>query len=714
MKPPILSILFASLALCVSVARAQVQPLEQRSIELNVDSGYVQNDGVERGVVFSHLVRDPEATWLRLRFRRASLGAAAAGGKPTILRLTSLLDGAVQTLDAEHLLQWRFTSAYFNGNMVLVEVIADPGAGTSRVQIVDGWAGVPGGDRTICGPDDDRLPSSDPRVARVVPIGCSAWLFDDANRTLLTAGHCAGSDMQVAEFNVPLSNSSGNIQHPHPDHQYPIDTSSVQETASGVGNDWAYFGCFPNSNTLLTPAQAQGDWFALAAPPAPGGQTIRITGFGTMPSPPEWNQAQKTHTGPYMTFSGTRVTYQTDTTGGNSGSPVIREDTGEAIGIHTHGGCTSGGGANQGTASTHNGLQNALANPQGVCVPVPTLDFNFPNGLSGLIDPSGAVLRVEVIGRAGGTPQQGTGALHYTIGGPEIDLPMTEVAPNIYDAVFPAFDCGTRVDYYFSAETTDSDVVTSPANAPLSMHSGVVGDAFAFGFDDDFENDLGWTVTNSGGLSAGTWERGTPMGLGDRGDPYRDADGSGQCFLTDPADGDTDVDGGSTTLTSPTMDATIGDAHITYHRWFSNSSGNNGGQDPFVIEVSDDDGATWAGLETVGPAGAEVDGGWYHKSFRVADFVSPTDQFRIRFIASDTGAASIVEAAIDGVRMNHSATGVTCCPADLNDDGQVDVLDLLDMLHAWGSNPGHAADLDGDGNVNVLDLLVMLSAWGAC
>ena len=35
--------------------------------------------------------------------------------------------------------------------------------------------------------------------------------------------------------------------------------------------------------------------------------------------------------------------------GGNSGSPVVHEETGLAIGIHTHGGCSKSGGANSGT-----------------------------------------------------------------------------------------------------------------------------------------------------------------------------------------------------------------------------------------------------------------------------------------------------------------------------------------------------------------------------
>ena len=123
----------------------------------------------------------------------------------------------------------------------------------------------------------------------------------------------------------------------------------------GIGNDWCYFGCFANTETGLTAFQTQGEAFDLAATPPPvQGQTIRITGHGTDNSPSTWNQIQQTHAGPYISFKGSHLSYQVDTTGGSSGSPVINDDIGEAIGVHTHAGCNSGGGANNGTGSNTN------------------------------------------------------------------------------------------------------------------------------------------------------------------------------------------------------------------------------------------------------------------------------------------------------------------------------------------------------------------------
>ena len=53
------------------------------------------------------------------------------------------------------------------------------------------------------------------------------------------------------------------------------------------------------------------------------------------------------------------------------------------------------------------------------------------------------------------------------------------------------------------------------------------------------------------------------------------------------------------------------------------------------------------------------------------------------------------------------------CPGDTNFDGQVDVVDLLNVLQTWGFPTTHT-DFDQDGIVTVLDLLILLSFWGPC
>jgi serine protease len=62
-----------------------------------------------------------------------------------------------------------------------------------------------------------------------------------------------------------------------------------------------------------------------------------------------------------------------------------------------------------------------------------------------------------------------------------------------------------------------------------------------------------------------------------------------------------------------------------------------------------------------------------------------------------------------------SCTAGSPCPADINGDQQVNVIDLLTAIGAWGACPAPcAADTNNDGQVNVADLLAIVTAWGPC
>lgn len=301
---------------------------------------------------------------------------------------------------------------------------------------------------------------------------------------------------------------------------------------------------------------------------------------------------------------------------------------------------------------------------------------------------------------------------------------LTPLGGGLYEAALPPADCDETPEFYLQAASTIGTIVRLPADAPASLFSAEVG-VIGITFDDDFESDQGWTVSNGGGLTDGAWTRGTPVGGGDRGDPPTDADGSGQCYLTDNVDGNSDVDNGFTTLTSPAMDAANGMSVISYYRWFSNDTGDNPNTDRFIVEVSDDNGGSWTNLETIGPSGPGVSGGWIHAQFDLAAIggFALNDQFRIRFTAEDVGAQSVVEAGVDGVELSYEECidPQPKCPADIadsngaNPDGTVDVFDLVLLLAGWGTNgPGaNIADPPND-VIDVFDLVALLEAWGDC
>lgn len=58
-----------------------------------------------------------------------------------------------------------------------------------------------------------------------------------------------------------------------------------------------------------------------------------------------------------------------------------------------------------------------------------------------------------------------------------------------------------------------------------------------------------------------------------------------------------------------------------------------------------------------------------------------------------------------------SYAAAECDLADLNNDGHVNVDDLLMVLNEWGQEDSDA-DITGDGTVNVDDLLIVLNNWG--
>jgi hypothetical protein len=95
------------------------------------------------------------------------------------------------------------------------------------------------------------------------------------------------------------------------------------------------------------------------------------------------------------------------------------------------------------------------------------------------------------------------------------------------------------------------------------------------------------------------------------------------------------------------------------------------------------------------------------KTFRIADFVTPSANMKLRFVARDLINGSIVEAAVDDVQVLSYDCFVA---ADLNRDGKVDGADLGSTLSSWGTCPAPcAADLDGNGVVNGADLGIQLA-----
>jgi choice-of-anchor B domain-containing protein len=323
-----------------------------------------------------------------------------------------------------------------------------------------------------------------------------------------------------------------------------------------------------------------------------------------------------------------------------------------------------------------------------VDVSLPLLAFDFPNGLPDLIDPAGGTtVEVNVLPNES-EPEPGTGILHVDTGEGFAPYPMSSIGDNQYVGTFPASSCGTEVRYYVTAETTDGEVFESPSGAPANFYTTLSASGLDIAFADDFETNQGWTVQNVD-LTDGAWDRGLPLGDGSRGDPTTDFDGSGQCYLTDRASGNSDVDGGPTRLISPTFDLSGGaDYQLSYARWFANDD-NDG--DRLTVEISDNNGSTWTLIESVGGTT-----GWVHRTVRVADYITPTAQVRIRFNATDNPNDSVTEAGIDAFEIS----AVECESGTVLTDFAVTSGSLLGgtLADLVDSDDSHVSTRSGFGN----------------
>jgi hypothetical protein len=363
--------------------------------------------------------------------------------------------------------------------------------------------------------------------------------------------------------------------------------------------------------------------------------------------------------------------------------------------------------ASSGDGASATGLTEAFDIPTG-------LFFDLPGGAPLAVNPGvNAVVGVEIMDSCGDPIDPATARVFTSLdGAPFVSAPISESSPGVFDAGLPVFGCGQELRWYVAADTTLGATYTLPADAPTGFFTLVAFTDELTVLDDDFELDNGWTAGAPGDTaSSGVWARVNPNGTGAQPEDDDSADGT-VCFITGNASpgagaGTNDVDNGFTTLISPMLDCTGGEAYISYSRWYSNNLGASPNADEMPIEISNDDGANWVNVETV----TENANAWVRRTIRVADYVAPTSQVRMRFIASDLGDGSLVEAGVDEVLVSvlECVGGLV---GDLNGDGVVDTADLGILIAAFGSSDP-IADINGDGTVDTADLGILIAAFGS-
>lgn len=353
------------LGLCVMSAQ-QISSGELPT-QVQRETVLVSTEGKGEVLLHEETLVVPGARAVRICLDGASLG------KDAVIAMSDP-NGAWQCISAQDLVSWNGWSAVFNSDCVLLQVFGDrndPETAVGRPHAV----GVTHNEaHRICGSDDREL-TSDNRVGRM-------WLFDSSGQNLgvctawrsawehaLSAGHCISGGLAasgIVEFNVPLSRPDGTPVFSHPSNQYPINMSSLEYQDLGTGADWCVFRLHANSMTGLTPYRAYGAGYRLSRQFPQRGAMLRITGFGKDMGSSAF--ACQSAVGDYKdaNFDGASdidLEYFVDTAGGNSGSPIVWEARGVAVGIHTTGRCLIDWFLDEGNAGTSfevDALESAL------------------------------------------------------------------------------------------------------------------------------------------------------------------------------------------------------------------------------------------------------------------------------------------------------------------------------------------------------------------
>lgn len=172
------------------------------------------------------------------------------------------------------------------------------------------------------------------------------------------------------------------------------------------------------------------------------------------------------------------------------------------------------------------------------------------------------------------------------------------------------------------------------------------------GYYDDFLFDNGWMTIST--ASTGNWVKAKPIRTALNGvvvnpDFDENNDFGDECYVTGNGVGNVtfdDIDNGTETLISPSMDlTTYQNPYINYSRWFTNLATSGSPNDTFTVTLSN--GTQKAIVEQL-VGNVSDKGKWVAKSIRVKDFMPVTNNMKITVKASDlAGSDNITEAGLD-------------------------------------------------------------------
>ncbi|SEJ40464.1 Por secretion system C-terminal sorting domain-containing protein [Dyadobacter sp. SG02] len=338
-----------------------------------------------------------QVTWantsfLRLYFKGTQLGNSSF----LVLEGT---DGARQEIRSEDLENWRYSSAYFNGQSVNVSLVAAPGdrntVNISSIKISSSPARV-GGDpirplqtfqeqhhastaRTSKSASDYPYADAVGRFTNGSESHGTGWIAPNGaivTSAAIYSGHIVDQSYDVIEFNVPASNGA-TVNHPAPQDQYPVSTANSDailfssvvpykylQKQTTIMAGYAIISPLPNS-TGFRPGERQREYFRIARNPnssiiesmgdvpvellhygvfpglagSDGFKTLHVTQTSLLKQDDYLSVWADAYRDDFALHNGIGVVHASGPAyGSDGGAPVTYQASNVAIGVHSHDG----------------------------------------------------------------------------------------------------------------------------------------------------------------------------------------------------------------------------------------------------------------------------------------------------------------------------------------------------------------------------------------
>jgi choice-of-anchor B domain-containing protein len=261
--------------------------------------------------------------------------------------------------------------------------------------------------------------------------------------------------------------------------------------------------------------------------------------------------------------------------------------------------------------------------------------------------------------------------LRYRSGGSgsfrSVEMARPRADDELYQGYVPTQLSGTLVQYYLEATDEAGNAVTLPAGAPAELQGLEVGavewkTVLAADFEDGAEGFTVGSPLDTG--DRGVWSRAAlpadiPDSLFIGGQPTEPTERlgdskHGHCMLTESGQpgefpGDHAVSGRTTLVSPPIALGDVAAAQLEFALWYVNYLAGSTWQDPLLVEATTNGGTEWrvlAQFRTPEP-------GWQPIAIDLGERIdlAAASELQLRFVVADGISPSLLEAAVDDLRV---------------------------------------------------------------